>query len=107
MSSESTAVTNANDLINFIIDIDDEDCPEFGLHLAAYQGDLPMLKRMIEEHGDLINTRIRPFLSTPLRLAATGKFYLYAVRQNSLHIGLGGSQSSPCFPTKATNRAFI
>ena len=65
--------TPANDLINFIIDIDDEECPEFGLHLAAYQGDVALLQDLLQKHPDLINSRIRPFLATPLRLAATGK----------------------------------
>ena len=27
-----------SELSNFIIDVDDEDCPEYGLHLASYQG---------------------------------------------------------------------
>jgi len=69
---QSTAA-NQNDLINYIIDLDDEDCPEFGLHLAAYQGDVPTMVQILDDHGDdgLIDKRIRPFLATPLRLAAT------------------------------------
>lgn len=62
-----------NDLINYIIDIDDEDCPDFSLHLAAYQNDVDQIKQILEsaESQDLLEARIRPFLATPLRLAAT------------------------------------
>ena len=63
-----------SDLANFIIDLDDEDCPNFGLHLAAYQGDNLQLKELLKqpEYKENIDARIRPFLATPLRLAATG-----------------------------------
>ncbi len=63
-----------SELANFIIDLEDEDCPDFSLHLAAYQGDITQLKDLLnsEEHKKNIDTRIRPFLATPLRLAATG-----------------------------------
>ncbi len=63
-----------SELANFIIDLEDEDCPDFSLHLAAYQGDIAQLKDLLnsEEHKKNIDTRIRPFLATPLRLAATG-----------------------------------
>ena len=36
-----------SDLANFIIDLDDEDCPRHGLHLAAYQGDLAMMQAVM------------------------------------------------------------
>ena len=31
----------------------------------------------IADESDFINTRIRPFMSTPLRLAATGRFRVF------------------------------
>ena len=68
-----------NELANFLIDIDDEDCPDFSLHLAAYQGNNESLSKLLEEvrdNDDRINQRIRPFLSSPLRLASTGKLIL-------------------------------
>ncbi|HIE82491.1 MAG TPA: hypothetical protein EYQ00_00980 [Dehalococcoidia bacterium] len=63
-----------SELANFIIDLEDEECPNFGLHLAAYQGDIPQLKQLLQDQEcrKNINARIRPFLATPLRLAATG-----------------------------------
>ena len=68
-------ITTQNELVNYIIDVDDEDCPEFGLHLASYQGDLNMLNQLLtsssEDVKNTIDTRIRPFLASPLRLAAT------------------------------------
>ena len=63
-----------SELANFIIDLEDEECPNFGLHLAAYQGDIPQLLEFLKdpEYKDNIDARIRPFLASPLRLAATG-----------------------------------
>ena len=64
-----------SDLANFILDLEDEDCPRHDLHLAAYQGDLQRLEAILNEDdlGDgVIDSRIRPFQATPLRLAATG-----------------------------------
>lgn len=63
-----------SDLANFIIDLEDEECPNFGLHLAAYQGDIVQLKLLLKnpDYREHIDARIRPFLATPLRLAATG-----------------------------------
>ena len=63
-----------SDLANFIIDLEDEECPNFGLHVAAYQGDILQLKDLLSkpEYKENIDARIRPFLATPLRLAATG-----------------------------------
>ena len=64
-----------SELSNFIIDLDDEDCPHFGLHLAAYQGDLEQLKSILKdpELRGHIDAKVRPFKATPLRLAATGE----------------------------------
>ena len=64
--------TISSDLANFILDLDDEDCPHSGLHLAAYQGDDEMLLQVLQEPDCDIDSRIRPFQATPLRLAATG-----------------------------------
>ena len=66
---------HASDLSHFLIDLEDEECPKFGLHLAAYQGEAEALTDMLREPDlrDLVNARIRPFLATPLRLAATGR----------------------------------
>ena len=63
-----------NELASFIIDLEDEECPDFALHLAAYQGDLQQLTDLLKtpEYKEKIDVRIRPFLATPLRLAATG-----------------------------------
>ena len=63
-----------SELANFIIDLEDESCPNFGLHLAAYQGDIDQLNDLLSapEQLEHINARIRPFSATPLRLAATG-----------------------------------
>ena len=73
-----------SDLLNFIIDLDDDDCPDVGLHVAAFQGKADTLKVQLQapRSSDNINSRVRPFLATPLRLAATGmfqKFYVCAV----------------------------
>ena len=81
----------------YIIDRDDEDCPEIGLHLAAWKGDAVQLEELLTCHKDhvqveigqtqfnmltkyvcdnsllQIDSRVRPFLSSPLRLAATGR----------------------------------
>lgn len=64
----------SSELVNFIIDLEDEECPNFGLHVAAYQGDIEQLKEFLKEpeYRENIDARIRPFLATPLRLAATG-----------------------------------
>lgn len=62
------------DLGHFIIDLQDEECPSHELHLAAYKNDVTLLGSLLEkdDYRQNINARIRPFLSTPLRLAATG-----------------------------------
>ena len=64
----------SSELVNFIIDLEDEECPDFGLHLAAYQGDLQQLQELLKQpqYKENIDARIRPFSATPLRLAATG-----------------------------------
>lgn len=63
------------ELSNFILDLSDEECPGKALHEAAYKGDLDGLKQLFLQDPDLktqINSGIRPFGATPLRLAATG-----------------------------------
>ena len=64
-----------SDLIHFIIDLDDDDCPDVGLHVAAYQGNIEALEIQLQlpSSADIINSRVRPFRSSPLRLAATGR----------------------------------
>ena len=62
-------------MIHFIIDLDDDDCPDVGLHVAAYQGNLEALELQLQlpSNQDKINSRVRPFLASPIRLAATGR----------------------------------
>ncbi|XP_059083766.1 ankyrin repeat and SOCS box protein 12-like isoform X3 [Tigriopus californicus] len=62
-----------SELANYLIDLEDEDCPQFGLHVSAYQSDIPSLLHLLSvpEEKESINSRIRPFFATPLRLAAT------------------------------------
>ena len=64
----------ANSMGQFIIDLEDEDCPNPDLHMAAFKNDRKLLSEMLvsEEHRKNIDSKIRPFLATPLRLAATG-----------------------------------
>ena len=64
-----------SDLLNFIIDLDDDDCPDVGLHVAAFQGKVDTLQAQLQapRARELLNSRVRPFLATPLRLAATGR----------------------------------
>ena len=61
------------ELANFIIDLNDEDCPDHSLHSAAYAGRTDELTQLLTDDAQLklIDSRIRPFLATPLRLAAT------------------------------------
>ena len=64
-----------SDLANFIIDLEDEDCPESAVHVAAYQGQVEELEALLKDERvreNCLNARIRPFGATPLRLAATG-----------------------------------
>ena len=64
-----------SDLATFIIDLEDEDCPESGVHVAAYQGQVEELEALLRDESvkaKCLNARIRPFGATPLRLAATG-----------------------------------
>ena len=63
-----------SELLNFIIDLDDGDCPDVGLHVAAFQGKTETLRLQLQAPNivHLINSRVRPFLASPLRLAATG-----------------------------------
>ena len=64
-----------SDLANFIIDLEDEDCPESAVHVAAYQGQVEELEALLRDESvraKCLNARIRPFGATPLRLAATG-----------------------------------
>jgi hypothetical protein len=64
-----------SDVGHFIIDLEDEDCPRSEVHVAAYKNDAPLLSELLAsgDHRKCIDQRIRPFLSTPLRLAATGQ----------------------------------
>ena len=39
----------SRELANFIIDLEDEECPKFQLHLAAYQGDIPQMKALLQQ----------------------------------------------------------
>ena len=88
-------MTNAtSELASFIIDLEDEECPNFALHLAAYQGDIPQLEDLLKkpEYKENIDARIRPFLATPLRLAATGQqmcvgFFVKDKTANSVTVG--------------------
>ena len=64
-----------SDLASFIIDLEDEDCPESAVHVAAYQGQVEELEALLRDESvkaKCLNARIRPFGATPLRLAATG-----------------------------------
>ena len=65
-----------SELLNFIIDLDDGDCPDVSLHVAAFQGKTEMVRLQLAAPDivHLINSRVRPFLASPLRLAATGTF---------------------------------
>ena len=42
--------------------------------MAAYSNDSAVLQKLLEneEHRKNVDSRIRPYLATPLRLAATG-----------------------------------
>ncbi len=61
------------DLANFILDLSDDSCPAARhLHLPAYNGDADALCKGLRTYGDQIDSKIRPFGATPLRLAATG-----------------------------------
>ena len=68
-------MAESSDLSHFLIDLEDEECPQFCLHLSAYQGEADKLLEMLQDPAlrELVNTQIRPFLATPLRLAATGR----------------------------------
>ena len=67
-------VATRAELANYVVDVDDEDCPDPQLHLAAFHGDVGAIKSILEQepHKKFINARVRPFLATPLRLASTG-----------------------------------
>ena len=51
----------SRELANFIIDLEDEDCPKFHLHLAAYQGDIEQLSSLLkqDEFKKVIDTNIK------------------------------------------------
>ena len=70
-----------SELLNFIIDLDDGDCPDVGLHVAAFQGKTETLRLQLQAPNivHLINSRVRPFLASPLRLAATGMSCVHCV----------------------------
>ena len=41
----------------YIIDQDDEDCPEIGLHLAAWKGDAVQLEELLTCHKDHVQVK--------------------------------------------------
>ena len=47
--SETVRSRGSREVANFIIDLEDEDCPQFHLHLAAYQGDIPQMKALLQQ----------------------------------------------------------
>ena len=49
-SLETLHDRGSRELANFIIDLEDEDCPKFQLHLAAYQGDIPQLNVLMQQN---------------------------------------------------------
>ena len=49
-SLETLHDRGSRELANFIIDLEDEDCPKFQLHLAAYQGDIPQLNALMQQN---------------------------------------------------------
>ena len=55
-------------LDQFIIDQDDEDCPEVGIHLAAWRGDINQLNELLTFHKEHIQVKCNLSLS-PLYLA--------------------------------------
>ena len=59
MTTETAESQGSRDLANFIIDLKDEDCPQFELHLAAYQGDIPRLKELLlDEHYQKVRMKM-------------------------------------------------
>ena len=48
-SLETLHDRGSRELANFIIDLEDEDCPRFHLHLAAYQGDIEQLTTLLKQ----------------------------------------------------------
>jgi len=63
----------SRDSVNFVMDLDDDEVEDTSLHLAAFVGQLDTVRQILAQPDkkDLLRTRIRPFLATPLRLAAT------------------------------------
>ncbi len=76
MESEELAAPG-RDLANFLLDLSDDSCPlARRLHLPAYNGDARALRQALQD-GDpavreQLDSKVRPFSATPLRLAATG-----------------------------------
>ena len=75
-------VLTQSELANFLVDTDDENCPRSELHLAAFRGEVEVVREMLQkdENQELVNKRIRPFLASPLRLAVTGTALLPSSR---------------------------
>ena len=77
--SQSSSDLSGRDLANFLLDLSDDSCPLARLlHLPAYNGDAAALIqtiRQVPEARDHLDSKIRPFAATPLRLAATGKIH--------------------------------
>jgi len=92
-----------SDLLNFIIDLDDDECPDVSLHVAAFQGKVETLQIQLEapRSKDMINSRVRPFLATPLRLAAT------AGHLECLKMLLAAGANIDCLDAKAQTPLFV
>jgi len=92
-----------SDLTHFIIDLDDDDCPDVGIHVAAYQGNLESLELQLKipDNAEKINMRVRPFLASPLRLAAT------AGHLDCLTALLDAGADVECLDVKAQTPLFI
>jgi len=90
-----------SELVQFMIDQEDEDCPEVGLHLAAWQGRLELVQQELARPAVQLNSRVRPFLATPLRLAAT------AGRLECLQALLEAGADVSCLDKKAQTPLFV
>ena len=53
-------------LEQYIIDMDDEDCPEVGVHLAAWKGDAVQLQELLTCHKDHVQVNKPIFTSNML-----------------------------------------
>ncbi len=60
-----------SDLANFIIDLEDEDCPESAVHVAAYQGQVEELEALLSK-SQLALSRARRDLRTSVGAPSLG-----------------------------------